>query len=325
MVKIRCYLSKKPKNSCDFKMRASVVKKIVIFTILSFLLFLKLTINISYTITLEQPTQEKFLKTSIKDANLKYILLYTSSNDMPFNYMGVGQSGFTSRNCPYTNCFVTNDRFYLNDITLFDVVLFAGPDIVYQTQDFLPNERDPHQKYVFASIESSANYPVCSDRFDGYFNWSWTYKLDSIIRWGYMDVKDSENNIIGPNKIMHWMNVDEMEPLSEDLKENLREKTKAAAWFVSNCDDSSDRFEFVDYLQEELDTYDHSIDIYGLCGRLRCPPENHDKCMKMVEKDYYFYLSFENSFAEDYVTEKLLQALKIYVIPVVFGGANYTR
>nr|XP_053607875.1 alpha-(1,3)-fucosyltransferase C-like isoform X2 [Plodia interpunctella] len=38
-----------------------------------------------------------------------------------------------------------------------------------------------------------------------------------------------------------------------------------------------------------------------------------------------FKQTFENSFSEDYVTEKLLIALKNNAIPVVYGGANYTR
>jgi len=44
----------------------------------------------------------------------------------------------------------------------------------------------------------------------------------------------------------------------------------------------------------------------------------------MVEKKYKFYFSLENSLCKDYVTEKLFEALKYNVVPVVFGGANYS-
>ncbi|XP_063375065.1 alpha-(1,3)-fucosyltransferase C-like [Cydia amplana] len=50
-----------------------------------------------------------------------------------------------------------------------------------------------------------------------------------------------------------------------------------------------------------------------------------EECLKLIQEQYYFYLSFENSFSEDYVTEKLLTALENYAVPVVYGGANYTR
>ena len=64
----------------------------------------------------------------------------------------------------------------------------------------------------------------------------------------------------------------------------------------------------------------------------------------MLERDYKFYLAFENSICKDYVTgsskrwtffkicnfiiycsvsEKFYNALLFNVVPVVYGGANY--
>ena len=45
----------------------------------------------------------------------------------------------------------------------------------------------------------------------------------------------------------------------------------------------------------------------------------------MLENDYKFYLSFENSLCSDYVTEKFYSILKYYVVPVVMGRANYSK
>lgn len=257
--------------------------------------------------------------------NLKYILQYTNPNNVPFTYMGKGQEGFISRNCPYTNCIVTGDRNYLGDIKKFDVVAFCGPEVVRWAKDSLPKDRGQHQKYVFASIESSHYYPVCSNKLDGFFNWTWTFRLDSEVRWGYMDIRDTQDNLIGPNKVMHWMKVNEMDPIGEELNDKLKNKTKAAAWFVSNCYDKAGRLKFAKDLQTELKNFDLELDIFGRCGSKSCPTTEHEKCIEMIDKSYYFYLSFENSFSEDYVTEKLLQILKINVVPVVYGGANYTR
>jgi len=42
----------------------------------------------------------------------------------------------------------------------------------------------------------------------------------------------------------------------------------------------------------------------------------------MVENDYFFYLSFENSLCKDYITEKFFNAMKRKVIPIVLGGST---
>lgn len=256
---------------------------------------------------------------------LKYILQWTSPKNVPFVYMGKGQQGFIERGCPHVNCFVTSDRNYLGDYTKFDVIAFAGPEVIHTSQNNLPQRRSPHQKYAFASIESSDYYPTCSNRFNNYFNWTWTFRLDSEVRWGYIRVRDKNKNLIGPNKVMHWMKLEDMDPVSGEFKEQLKSKTTAAAWFVSNCYSRSRREQFVHDLQEELRKYNQTVDIYGKCGPLKCSRDNERECDQMIKEKYYFYLSFENSYSEDYVTEKLLHALQYNAIPIVYGAANYTR
>ncbi|CAK1547325.1 unnamed protein product [Leptosia nina] len=255
----------------------------------------------------------------------KYILQWTSKSAVPFAYMGQGKEGFTSRNCEYTNCIVTNDRSLLGDYTKFDVIAFNGPEVVRMSEQSLPQKRSPHQKFVFATIESADNYPVCSDRFNNFFNWTWTYRLTSEAKWGYMAIRDENKKVIGPNLNMNWLDFDEMKPVSDEVKEKLRKKTKAVAWFVSNCSSRSRRKDFANRLAAELTKYGLSIDIYGACGPLKCDRGKEEECNEMLERDYYFYLAFENSFCEDYVTEKALWPLIYLTVPIVYGGANYSR
>ena len=66
------------------------------------------------------------------------------------------------------------------------------------------------------------------------------------------------------------------------------------------------------------------VDIYGKCGKLKCSRTNETECYLQVEQNYKFYLSFENSVCEDYVTEKFFNVLLYNVIPVTYSGANFT-
>ena len=65
------------------------------------------------------------------------------------------------------------------------------------------------------------------------------------------------------------------------------------------------------------------VDIYGSCGKLKCDRSNEPACWAMTEKDYYFYLSFENSICVDYVTEKFFNVMTKNIVPIVLGGTDY--
>lgn len=256
----------------------------------------------------------------------KYILLWTNPNSYPFAYFGEGNSVFKKKNCEYINCYVTSNRQLLRDYTEYDVIAFNGPQLVdIISSDDLPRLRTFRQKYVYANVEAAANYPICKDTWDNFFNWTWTYKLNSDAIWGYIAVMNSSNHVIGPSTTMDWMSVDEMTPIDKDCKQKLASKNKAAAWFVSNCNTLSKREEFVNELQTYISDYSLSIDVYGSCGSFQCPKSIMPRCLDLLEKKYFFYLAFENALSEDYVTEKILYALDHYTVPIVYGGADYSR
>lgn len=132
------------------------------------------------------------------------------------------------------------------------------------------------------------------------------------------------NQVIGPKVNMHWMKFSEMNETSAFIKNKLQNKYIAAAWIVSNCE-TPWRFYYAQRLRKKLAEFGHRLDIYGKCGTILCPRERMEECLALIESDYYFYLSFENSFAKDYVTEKIFHALEHFTVPVVFGGANCSR
>lgn len=250
-----------------------------------------------------------------------YILLWTPSNESPFTAIEMEQESFSKRNCRFQNCFLTNNTLYFNDVRDFDVILFNAVNLANTN---LPSSRSEEQKYIFASTESPINFPIPS-RYKDVFNLTWTYRLDSDINFAFLVVKNKKDKVIGPTKKMRWMDSNKMKQTPKSIISNLRNKKTAAAWFVSHCDTPSQREIFVQKLIQETSKYQLKIDIFGLCGDQNCPKDRIEDCYALIESDYYFYLSFENSFCEDYVTEKLLTALKHFAIPIVYGGANYTR
>lgn len=255
---------------------------------------------------------------------LNYILQWTNTEIIPYRHMEEEYEIFIKNKCAFRNCFITTNKSYFSNTANFDAVLFYGPDLHLQPHLTLPPNRSENQKYVFVSVESAHNYPV-QKRYNNFFNWTWTYKLDSDARFGFIGIKNKYGEIIGPNKIMNWLSIHQMNPINKYVKYRLRHKKIAAAYFVSNCNTKSNREQFVSELETELIQYDLRLDIYGKCGFLTCPHINMVECLVKVQFDYFFLLAFENSFSEDYVTERLLQALQNFAVPIVYGGANYTR
>ena len=57
------------------------------------------------------------------------------------------------------------------------------------------------------------------------------------------------------------------------------------------------------------------------------PTHNHNNayCYEGLAESYWFYLAFENSICNDYITEKFWRTLDLKTVPVVMGGGNYLR
>ena len=98
----------------------------------------------------------------------------------------------------------------------------------------------------------------------------------------------------------------------------LANKTKMVAWFASHCPTHSQREDYVKELAKHV-----QVDIYGRCGTMECLPRNSHRCNSVLD-DYKFYLAAENSLCPDYISEKFYRALAMDIVPIVYGGADYT-
>lgn len=198
----------------------------------------------------------KWLQEQTKNkGHTKYILLWTPQqchNCAPFDSFGEGRYGFKRINCPYSNCYITTNRYILGDYTQFDAILFNGRQVTNMGSKELPKRRDIKQLYVFVQLESADRFPVCSKQFDNFFNRTFTYRLDSDFLWPYVEVRNVNNDIIGPRVNMTWIKEEDMIPVSVKFGEKLKKKKRAAVWFVSNCQTRSKRETFVKLLEKEL-------------------------------------------------------------------------
>ncbi|XP_004525866.1 alpha-(1,3)-fucosyltransferase C [Ceratitis capitata] len=220
--------------------------------------------------------------------------------------------------CHEYRCDLTNNRDFLPDIELFDAVLFHAAE-PYPFLQSVPSKRAAQQHYVFALMEPPGETKhVLSDE-GNFYNLTMSYRLDSDIVWPYQVIEDIETGeAVAPAVHTKWRTVPG-DWNDTSVWQLWAGKTRMAAWFVSHCETLSKREKLAAALQEHID-----VDIYGKCGNLSCPYTSNE-CDELLDTRYKFYFSFENSLCNDYVTEKLYNAMKRNVIPVVFGGADYSR
>lgn len=64
------------------------------------------------------------------------------------------------------------------------------------------------------------------------------------------------------------------------------------------------------------------IDSYGSCMHSRGLPSGENVNKSLASKDYYFTLQFENTIADDYITEKFWESFRMESVPIYWGAPN---
>ena len=90
---------------------------------------------------------------------------------------------------------------------------------------------------------------------------------------------------------------------------------------MSNC--NGDRLKLIEKLRER----GVGVDVFGGCSGRPCPSTFRNgsagECRAVLAAEYMFFLAFENSVCEDYITEKSFRTVQYDTIPVVHGGGKY--
>ena len=141
--------------------------------------------------------------------------------------IGLGNEPFHRLKCEVKNCEFTDN---LADFNMSDAVLFH----IHQLAKKPPHRFFSKQRWIFWMLESpgwskNMNYK----EWNGVFNWTMTYRLDSDISNPYGNVKKKEIP-----SVKQWK------------EETWTKRTKEVAWMVSNCDNlQSKRQNYVKQLQ----------------------------------------------------------------------------
>ncbi|KAF2364979.1 Glycosyl transferase family 10 [Trinorchestia longiramus] len=200
---------------------------------------------------------------------LKKILMYNGMNSWG---MKAGRGHFMKLKCPVDTCVLTGSR---SEISSADAVVFkdhfSDPH----------HSRDPNQIWIMYMLEC----PLHTQHFSqpNVFNWTATYRHDS--------------DLVAPYE--RYMYHDPFIKQRNQTISYASGKSRQVAWFVSNCGARNNRLQYA----KELGRY-IGVDIYGACGTKRCPRSSSTRCFEMLNRDYKFYLAFENSNCRDYITEK---------------------
>ncbi len=200
--------------------------------------------------------------------------------------------------CPFLSdyCNITTDK---NLFSQADAVVYHMRDDINKKQ--AKKYRHSDQRFVFALWESPKYTPDLKS-YNGFFNWTMTYRFKSDIiasyysTNGYIHISNNYYNLMikeNATKNLNLQFIKHDHQLSDEILEKKKLGTVAA--LISNCATSSRRLRFIKFLKHDID-----VKVYGRCGE-PCP-ENVD-CRQFIAKNYYFFLSFENSLCTDYTSK----------------------
>ena len=217
---------------------------------------------------------------SIEEDRLRTILVYSSLGATP-----AGREKFLRDECPTDKCTLTTDVRWITEADAMVFPYDPGEEVRSWPQ------RPSHQIWVLSLLESPLNLPSIIG-LSNQINWTATYRLDSTIVTPY-------------EKFVPYGERALQKRLPQDLTSRLTGKTKQVAWFVSNCVSGNRRMEYARDLSNYI-----QLDIYGECGKLKCPKSEPTQCQNLLKSEYKFFLAFENSNCQYYITEKFFNALR---------------
>lgn len=207
---------------------------------------------------------------------------------------------FSSEDCMahfnINSCVLTDDRSVYGSA---DAILFFHKSVTEDLSDLPTDTRPPFQKWIWYNVESPTN-TAKKVQMDGLFNLTLSWREDSDIVFRY-----------------------ELSIVRSQERFELPQKTRLVCWISSNSISGTGANIRLKYYNE-LCKYVR-VTVYG---------KAFSGAMPLKNEDYYstigsckFYLAFENSIHDDYITEKLNGPMVAGTVPIVLGASreNYEQ
>lgn len=189
---------------------------------------------------------------------------------------------------------ITSDQKYLDRA---DVVVFHLPTLYFDLEGDL--DKPEKQRWVGWTLECEENYPfIKSTEFMGLFDYWMSYHQGADIIYPYY-----ENDY--PARLQQTV-LQSFESLDD------------VCMMVSSSFNQSGRQGYLKELMQEM-----QIDSYGkLFNNCRLEKDGGHSSKMALFGHYKFVIAFENSCAEDYVTEKFFDPLLVGAVPIYLGAPN---
>ncbi|KAM4746016.1 alpha-(1,3)-fucosyltransferase 7 [Anableps anableps] len=190
------------------------------------------------------------------------------------------------------NCFLTDDT---STYPTADVVVFHHQELSNGASALpLHLPRSEAQRWVWMSMEPPINNANVKN-LNGVFNWTMSYRRDADIPIPYGET------LPGPGM---------------QVFQSASNRSCFASWVVSKSNPNQIRVDVYQRLKKYI-----PIQVYG---KWKNKPLPNDRLLPTIS-NCLFYLSFENSEAKDYISEKLWRnAFQAGAIPVVLGPSRTT-
>ena len=239
--------------------------------------------------------------------DLKLVLFYTPlfgkspwpglANDYNFTH-------WNHISCDVQACRVSYNR---RDLARSDAVIFHGrdlPSVMHMKQ--ILKQKPPQQRWVYFIHESPKFTYYDPWLYNGYFNWTMSYRKDS--------------DFVVPYRTYTRLQPDEIVRVQAENRNYANGKDRLLVWIVSHC--KGIREDYVRKLMKYI-----KVDVFGSCSRrfnqTETCPRSSAACDNKLKR-YKFIFALENSYCVDYITEKYWYTpLDHDNVAIVLGGADY--